>query len=306
MSTDYICSQKEQWLSTLYQLQGRYRGGRKSQIGASIINKCEPEEKSHEKTCRNRWVTCKLLGERVLFYGVATFSLHHLIKLIPLELLDPSPTLTPLQMAVGGILKQEHHTATTGLALSLTPAWLCVPSPPTQLLSLPQAWTMQRPSSSAAKGVSLTAPPSVCAMSREVKREGVRGPAALIPSALGGSGASCYSWCAGDAAGGVCVFVCLCVIGAASHLDKKKHLLLYPHAHFPSKDENRQPPAVPRDLFHYLIFRASNIWGLPCERTSAVQQCKIKKIYINLLPASNFLSTFGSKWCLIITHSDFW
>jgi len=68
--------------------------------------------------------------------------------------------------------------------------------------------------------VLLTAPPecvSVCVCVCCHERE----PAALI-LAWDGSGASCYSWRAGklSTASRVCVFVCLCVIGAASHLDQ--------------------------------------------------------------------------------------
>lgn len=127
----------------------------------------------------------------------------------------------PKRWGVCASLNWEHRIAIPDCAPNPTPAWFCVsPSP-----RGPCRYLMHEPCSDPTAQqlkVLLTGPLIVCVCCHQREHR----PAALIPLALDGSGASCYSCRAGKLSTANRVW--LCVIGAPSHLDKKKqHLLLY-------------------------------------------------------------------------------
>lgn len=130
------------------------------------------------------------------------------------ELMDGTPPLTlPKEKMMCVCLKWEYHIALPGCASNPKPAWFCIFSSPCGLCWYLMHGTCSDPT---AKQLKVLVPASVCVCVCCYERE--HRPA-LIPLALDESGASCYSCRAGKPSTANCV--CLCVIGAPSHLDNK-------------------------------------------------------------------------------------
>lgn len=177
----------------------------------------------------------------------------------------------PKRWGVCASLNWEHRIAIPDCAPNPTPAWFCVsPSP-----RGPCRYLMHEPCSDPTAQqlkVLLTGPLIVCVCVLSPERTqaccsdpvGFRRIWSLMLQLPCWQAVYCQPR------------VTVCDWSSFTSRQKKQHLLLYqcvPSLHTHTQDKNHQPPAASRDFSHYQIFRASNIWGLPCESNSRVQQC---------------------------------